>query len=97
MKQILIVPALTAVLLTSIGQVFAVDQRWIYGSQLMTYEEVIEHRVALRNARTDQAREQIRKEHHAQMKARAKAQGMTLPEKPSVGDGGKSLGADQGR
>ena len=50
----------------------------IYGSQLMTQQERIEHRNKLRTAKTAEEREQIRAEHHAQMLARAK-EGLPCP------------------
>jgi len=57
------------------------DQDRIYGSQLVTQEERTEYR-RMRSAKTAQEREQIRAEHHEQMKERASAHGMTLPDEP---------------
>lgn len=54
----------------------------IYGSQLMTRQERLEHRAKLRAAKTAEEREQIRKEHHEKMQQRAKERGVTLPEMP---------------
>ncbi len=39
----------------------------IYGSQLMTEQERAEYRVRMRNAASEEKREQIRLQHHAQM------------------------------
>jgi hypothetical protein len=58
------------------------DQERIYGSQLMTEQERTEYRTRMRTAKTSAERQQIRKEHHEQMKARAKEQGVTLPDEP---------------
>lgn len=60
----------------------------IYGSQLMTNQERIEHRNLLRNAKTVEEREQIRLQHHEQMQLRAKERGVTLPDVPPAQGGG---------
>lgn len=57
-------------------------QERIYGSQLMTEQERTEFRDKMRAAKTSAERQQIRKEHHEQMKVRAKEQGVTLPDEP---------------
>ena len=67
---------------------FAADAP-IYGSQLMTNQERIEHRTKLRAAKTAEEREQIRLQHHEQMQLRAKEQGLTLPDAPPVRGGGQ--------
>lgn len=54
----------------------------VYGSQLMTRQERIEHRNKLRAAKTAEEREQIRLQHHDQMQLRAKEKGVTLPDTP---------------
>lgn len=54
----------------------------IFGHQLMTSEEMAEHRARMRAATTAQERERIRTEHHAQMLERARQRGVTLPEEP---------------
>lgn len=62
----------------------------IYGSQLMTNQERIEHRNKRRAAKTAEEREQVRLQHHEQMQLRAKEQGVTLPDTPpppGVGQG----------
>lgn len=64
----------------------------IYGSQLMTREERLEHREKLRSAKTREERQQIRKEHHAQMKERAKERGVTLPDDPPAAGQGPGQG-----
>lgn len=53
-----------------------------YGSQLMTPQERIEHRNALRSRQTDAAREAYRSQQHERMQARAQEQGARLPETP---------------
>jgi hypothetical protein len=60
----------------------------VYGSQLMTRQERLEHRNKLRGAKTVEAREQIRKEHHEKMQQRAKERGVTLPDMPQMPRGG---------
>lgn len=82
----------------------AVDEP-IYGSQLMTNQERMEHRTKMNAAKTAQEREQVRMEHHEQMQLRAKERGMTLPDTPpargagmrqGMGPGG-GMGAGRGR
>lgn len=54
----------------------------IYGSQLMTRQERIEHRQTLRTLKTQQERDAYRLEHHQKMQERAKARGTQLPDAP---------------
>lgn len=61
-------------------QTQAKDQ--IYGSQLMTEQERIEHRNKMHSFKTDKEREAFQLEHHKLMQERAKAKGLTLPEPP---------------
>jgi len=68
----------------------------IYGSQLMTEQERQEYRARMRAATTAQEREQIRLEHHTQMQARAREQGVDLPEEPPMTDMRRGMGPDQG-
>lgn len=70
------------------------DQDQIYGSQLMTQEERDAYRNRMRAAKTEQEREQIRKEHHEQMKVRAKEKGVTLPDEPPAR--GRGMGPGKG-
>ena len=50
----------------------------------MTDRERQEYRDKIRAAKTDAERDQIRKAHHDQMKTRAQAKGITLPDDPPV-------------
>jgi hypothetical protein len=70
------------------------DQEPIYGSQLMTQQERLEYRNRMRNAKTLEEREQIRKEHHEQMKVRAREKGVTLPDEPPAR--GRGMGPGKG-
>jgi hypothetical protein len=72
-------------------------QEPIYGSQLMTEQERLEYRARLREAPTEEDRNQIRGEHHELMQERAKAQGMVLPEQPPEGRGMGQGGMGGGR
>ena len=95
---------LAAALVLSVGvsgQVWAAsetqEQERIYGSQLMTEQERTEYRSKIRAAKTVEEREQIRKEHHERMKARAAERGMTLPdEPPPMGGMGPGMGPGPG-
>lgn len=51
----------------------------VYGWQLMTAEEKAAYRAKLRAAKTPEERAKLRAEHHQEMEARAKQQGVTLP------------------
>jgi hypothetical protein len=72
------------------------DAAPVYGSQLMSPEERRQHRDRMRSAKTAEEREQIRREHHAQMQARAKERGVTLPDEPPMMGGGRGMGMGQG-
>jgi len=73
----------------------AADQP-IYGSQLMTNQERMEHRTKMNAAKTVQEREQVRLEHHEQMQLRAKERGVTLPNTPPAQGGGMNQGMGAG-
>lgn len=55
----------------------------VYGWELMTPEERVEHRNKMRNFATVEERDAYRREHHKRMAERAKERGVTLPEPPS--------------
>lgn len=57
-------------------------QERIYGSQLMTAEERSEYRQRMRELKTQQERDELRKAHHAKMQERAKERGVVLPDQP---------------
>lgn len=100
-KPILLIPALAVALLLPAAIAVAADQaqeqEQVYGSQLMTQQERIEHRNKMRAAKTAEEREQIRKEHHERMKVRAKERGVTLPDEPPARGGGMGPGGGGGR
>lgn len=73
----------------------AADQP-IYGSQLMTNQERMEHRTKMNAAKTVQEREQVRLEHHEQMQLRAKERGVTLPDTPPAQGRGMRQGMGAG-
>lgn len=68
----------------------------IYGSQLMTQQERQEYRAKMQSLKTKEERERFRIEHHEKMKERAKAQGVTLPDKPPAVGGGMGNGSGSG-
>ena len=72
------------------------DEAPVYGSQLMTNQERMEHRNKLRAAKTAEEREQIRLQHHEQMQLRAKEKGVTLPDMPPAQGGGMGPGGGMG-
>lgn len=68
----------------------------VYGSQIMTRQERMEYRAKMRAAKTQQEREQLRKEHHERMKVRAAEKGVTLPEEPPATGMRKGMGPGGG-
>ncbi len=68
----------------------------IYGYQMMTPQERDEHRAKMRAAKTNEEREQIRREQHDQMVARAKERGLKIPDEPPRGAGGRAPGTGAG-
>lgn len=104
----------TATLLLGSGGAFAADPAAepVFGSQLMTEQERIEHRNAMRAARTDEERANVRAKHHEQMVQRAQERGVTLPATPpeqrpfagprggmgpGMNGGGQGMGQGRGR
>ena len=75
------------------------EQDHIYGSQMMTEQERNEYRNRMHAAKTNEEREQIRMEHHENMRKRAKAQGLSMPDSPPPkGSGmGGGMGGGKGR
>jgi hypothetical protein len=68
----------------------------VYGSQMMTNQERMEHRTKMNAAKTVQEREQVRLEHHEQMQLRAKERGVTLPDTPPAQGAGMRQGMGPG-
>lgn len=60
----------------------------IFGPQLMTEEERAAYRAKIRSAKTNEAFERIRTEHHEELDARAKEKGIIPPETQAVMTGG---------
>jgi len=72
------------------------EQEQIYGSQLMTQEEMTEHRTKMRSLKTNEERQAYRLEHHKMMQERAREQGITLPDEPPAMGGGMGMGSGGG-
>lgn len=64
----------------------------IYGKSLMTVQEQEQHRERIRNATSDEQRNQIRAEHRKQMQARAKERGVELPDVAAAAPGAEVRG-----
>ncbi|TPG04954.1 hypothetical protein EAH75_02195 [Rhodanobacter glycinis] len=73
------------------------DRSQIYGSQLMTPAERRAYRDQMRNLKTAQEREALRKQHHEQMQKRAAERGMRLPDMPPGQGAGMGPGGGMGR
>ncbi len=58
------------------------QQGMIFGQELMTKEELAEHRAQMMRLKTEEEREKFRQEHHALMKQRAKERGVTIADVP---------------
>ncbi len=63
-----------------ISSAMAMEEDPIYGSQLMTQQELLFHRQEMRSAKTPEARERLRAENHQRMSLRAREKGIELPE-----------------
>jgi len=85
--------ALAPVATTAIAQQ---NTQQMYGSQLMTQQERLEHRQRLQNAKTEQDRAQIRAEHRKRMQDRAKQKGVALPDDAPTEDMRRGAGRGQG-
>lgn len=72
------------------------EQQQIYGSQLMSQQEQAEYRAKLRNSKTAEEQEQIRREHHERIKERAKTLGVNMPDEPPIRGGGMGPGGGRG-
>lgn len=90
MKRTMLVAACVAALLAHgalaqpAGMPPISDEAPVYGAQLMTPQERVEHQARMRAAKTLEEREQVRAEHHAAMVTRAKERGITLPDEPPM-------------
>ena len=68
----------------------------VYGWDLMTAEERMQHRQTMRNMKTQEEREAYRMEHHNMMQERARQRGVTLPPyQPGRGMGGAGMGRNR--
>ncbi len=72
------------------------DRDQIYGSQLMTEQERIEHRNKIRSLKTRKEREAYQLEQHKRMQERAKEKGITLPDEPPMRPGTMGPGSGGG-
>ena len=75
--------------------VYAQDDEVVFGRQLMTQEELQQHRQTMKGLATEEERQQYRQQHHERMLARAREQGVTLPDEP--GRQGKGMGPKPGK
>ncbi len=97
MKTQLLNGVLAALLTAGLGSVALAETDLVYGHQLMTQQELQEHRATMRSLPDQEAREAYRLEHHARMQERAREQGVTLPDKPMARGKGMGPGGGGGR
>lgn len=87
------------VILTTGFSATAYSEQAVYGWELMSEQERIQHREKMRSFKTEQEREAYRKEHHIRMQERAHERGLSLPDTPRpMGQGrqGGSMGGNSG-
>jgi Ca2+-dependent lipid-binding protein len=86
-----------ATLLTSLASlpVAAQSNEPVFGRELMTQEELQEHRTTMRNLNTDAERARYRQLHHERMLQRARERGVELNNGMGKGSG-KGMGAGRG-
>ena len=70
----------TIVLLLPLHSSFSEEE--VYGWNMMTEQERIEHRKTMRTFKTNEERERYRIEHHKRMQERAKERGLSMPDMP---------------
>lgn len=71
------------------------DADYVYGAEVMTREELAEHRAKLKSFKTEQEREAYMMSHHDRMNARAQERGIELPsEATASGRAGVSADTD---
>lgn len=83
---------IAALLLSGSAIAAAPAPETIFGSQLMTEQERTVYRARMWAAESEEARAAIRAEHHEQMRARAQAQGLSLPDAPPAAGAGMGRG-----
>jgi len=71
-------------------------QEQVYGRELMTEQERAEYQSKMRAAKSEEEREQIRKEQHEKMQIRAKERGLSMPDEPPASGGGMGNGMGSG-
>lgn len=86
--------ALTATMWLGMAVPVQAEEEFVYGRQLMTEQEMAQHRTQMRSLKTEQAREAYRLEHHKRMQLRAQERGLTLPDDP--GPYGRGAGPRDG-
>lgn len=96
MRRFQLHPLLALIILGLVSSTAPAAGEPIYGSQLMTRQERIEHRQTLRTLKTQEARDTYRAEHHQKMQERATARGAQLPDVPPQQGMGMGSGSGMG-
>lgn len=95
MQRLSIVFLLACALLV-FGSPLAQAEEFVFGRELMTQEELTEHRAKMRTL-TGEEREAYRLEHHEKMQERAKQRGVTIPDEPAIRGKGMLRGGGMGQ
>ena len=99
MKTTQLIHVIGAALLVTAASlpVHAQDGDTVYGRELMTEQEMPEHRERMRSFESEAEREKYRTEHHKRMQERAREQGVELPDEPGPRGKGMGYGQNQGQ
>ena len=104
-KRFIIVPSITNMLAYSVSSAIAIDkklvqqqqkaQEQVYGWELMTPEERVEHRAQMRSLQNEEEQRVFQLEHHQRMLKRAKEEGLALPDVLRTQRGGMGPSVDR--
>jgi hypothetical protein len=72
------------------------SQKVVRGRDLMSPEELAQHRQKMRSFKTEEERNAYRQEHHKAMQERAKEKGLVLPDQPKQNSNRGMGGGPQG-
>jgi len=84
--------ALPTLILSVLFFIFPIQSSYaedkVYGWNMMSEQERIQHRETVRNLKTNEEKERYRIEHHKKMQKRAEQRGLSMPDMPMNRDDG---------